>query len=96
MADIAERLCTHYLPLVDGWQVTTCADPGAVAALLPDIRPEFFWAPPELWEKLRVSVLARFDGSPERAAADRAAALAGIGLDHVRVAVVAAGRADLS
>ena len=46
MADIAERLCTHYLPLVYGWQVTTCADPGAVAALLPDIRPEFFWAPP--------------------------------------------------
>jgi long-chain acyl-CoA synthetase len=91
MADIAERLCTHYLPLVDGWQITTCADPSAVAALLPDIRPEFFWAPPELWEELRVSVLARFDGSPERAAADRGAALAGIGLEHVRVAVVGAG-----
>jgi long-chain acyl-CoA synthetase len=88
MADIAERLCAHYLPLVDGWQITTCADPGAVAALLPELRPEFLWALPELWEKLRGSVLARFDGSPERAAAERAAALAGVGLEHVRVAVV--------
>lgn len=91
MADIAERLCTHYLPLVDGWHTTTCADPGAVAALLPDIRPEFFWGPPDLWEELRVSVLARFEGRPERAVTDRAAALAGIGLEHVRVAVVGAG-----
>lgn len=90
MADIAERLCTHYLPIVHGWHVTTCADPGAVASLLPEIRPEFFWAPPALWERLRDSVLARFDGNPERAAADRAAALAGIGLEQVRTAIVAA------
>jgi hypothetical protein len=39
---------------------------------------------------LRDSVLARFDGNPERAAADRAAVLAGIGLQQVRIAIVAA------
>jgi long-chain acyl-CoA synthetase len=90
MADLAERLCAHYLPLVDGWQITTCADPVAVAALLPELRPDFLGAPPELWEELRGPVLARFDGSPERAAAKRAAALAGSGLEHIRVAVVGA------
>jgi long-chain acyl-CoA synthetase len=90
MSELGERLCAHYLPLVHGRPITTCADPGAVAALLPEIRPEIFWARPELWEQLRVSVLARFDASPERAAADRAAALAGVGLEHVRVAVVGA------
>jgi long-chain acyl-CoA synthetase len=90
MVGIAERLCTHYLPLVHGWHVTTCADPGAVRSLLPEIRPEFFWAPPALWETLRDSVLARFDGNPARAAADRAAVLAGIGLEQVRIAIVAA------
>ena len=90
MAGIAERLCTHYLPLVHGWQVITCANPDAVASLLPEIRPEFFWAPPALWERLRESVVARFDGNPERAAADRAAVLAGIGLDQLQSAIVAA------
>lgn len=89
MADIAERLCTHYLPLVHGWQVTTCADPNAVATVLGEIRPEFFSAPPAPWEKLRDSVLARFDGEPERAMADRGAALTAIGLDQLQCAVVA-------
>ena len=39
MAHIAERLCTDYLAIVHGWQVTTCADGRAVAALLPEVRP---------------------------------------------------------
>jgi long-subunit acyl-CoA synthetase (AMP-forming) len=90
LAGIAERLCTQYLPLAQGWQVTTCADPDAVAPLLPEIRPEFFWAPPALWERLRSSVLARFHGDTERAAADRAAVLAALGLEQVRIAIVAA------
>lgn len=90
IAGIAERLCTQYLPLAHGWHVTTCADPGVVAASLPEIRPEFFWAQPSLWEEMRASVLARFDGDAERAAADRAAVLAGLGLEQVRIAIVAA------
>jgi long-subunit acyl-CoA synthetase (AMP-forming) len=59
-------------------------------ALLPEIRPEFFWAPPVLWEAFRDSVLARFDGDPERAAADSAAVLARLGLEQVRIAIVGA------
>jgi long-chain acyl-CoA synthetase len=90
MADIAERCWTHYLPLTYGWQVTTCADPGAITTLLPEIRPEFFSAPPRLWDEVRASVLVRFDGEPERAAADSAAVLAGLGLEQVRIALVAA------
>jgi long-chain acyl-CoA synthetase len=90
MAGITERLCTHYLPLVHGWHLTTCPDPDAVASLLPEIRPEFFWAPPALWERLMHAVLAGFEGDRERAAADRAAVLAGIGLDQLRIAIVAA------
>jgi long-chain acyl-CoA synthetase len=90
IAGIAERLYTQYLPLVHGWQVTTFADPSLVAASLPDIRPEFFRAQPRLWEDMRASVLARFDGDAGRASTDRAAVLAGLGLEHLRVAIVAA------
>ena len=90
MAHIAERLCTHYLPSMLGWDVTTCADPRALGALLAEVRPQFFFSPPRMWEKLRASVLARFDGSVELAAADRDDVLRGLGLDQIQVAVVGA------
>ena len=32
MAHVAERLCTHYLPIVRGWQVRTCEDPRAIGS----------------------------------------------------------------
>jgi len=78
MAHIAERLVTHYLPLRLGWRVTTCADPRAIAALLPEVRPEVFFSPPRLWEKMRAASLAN-DLSP-----------AALGLDAVRVAITGA------
>lgn len=88
MAHIAERLCAHYLPLVHGWQITTCADPCGVTALLADIRPELLFAPPTRWKDLRASVLARFDGDAELAAMDTDAVLAGLGLEQLRAAIL--------
>ena len=70
--------------------VTTCADPRAVGALLTEVRPQFFFSPPRMWEKLRASVLARFDGNVELAAANSDAVLRGLGLDQLRIAVVGA------
>ncbi|HEX2309104.1 MAG TPA: AMP-binding protein [Vicinamibacterales bacterium] len=90
MAHIAERLCTHYVAIAHGWQVTTCADPRAVGTLLGDVRPHFFFSPPRMWEKLRAAVLARFDGNVELAAANSDAVLRGLGLDQLRIAVVGA------
>jgi long-subunit acyl-CoA synthetase (AMP-forming) len=78
MAHIAERLCTHYIPMRLGWSVTCLADPRRVAELLPDVRPQFFFSPPRLWEKLRAGALSR-DLS-----------LMQVGLDEVQVAVVGA------
>jgi long-subunit acyl-CoA synthetase (AMP-forming) len=90
MAHIAERLCTHYVAITHGWHVTTCADPRAVGALLTEVRPQFFFSPPRMWEKLRAAVLARFDGNVELAAANSDAVLRGLGLDELRIAVVGA------
>jgi long-chain acyl-CoA synthetase len=78
MAHIAERLVTHYLPLGLGWRVTTCADARAIGALLPEVRPELFFSPPRIWEKLRAASLTN-DLS-----------LAALGLDAVRVAITGA------
>ena len=88
MAHVAERLCTHYFPIVHGWSVTTCPNPKAIASLISEVRPEFFFSPPRLWEKLRAGVLAASGDVPEGDAA--AAALRAIGFDAVRVAIVGA------
>jgi long-subunit acyl-CoA synthetase (AMP-forming) len=78
MAHIAERLCTHYIPMLLGWSVTCLAEPAGIAVALPAVRPQFFFSPPRLWEKLRTAAVAR--DLP----------VATLGLDEVRVAVVGA------
>ena len=90
MAHIAERLVTHYLPIAHGWRVTTCDDARAIGTLLAEVRPEVFFSPPRLWEKLRAAALAKFDGDQSLAVAARDAVLARFGLDAVRVAIVGA------
>ena len=39
-AHIAERACSHYLPLMLGFTTTDCPDPRQVVAYLPEVRPE--------------------------------------------------------
>jgi long-chain acyl-CoA synthetase len=90
MAHIAERLLTQYLPIAHGWRVTTCADARTIGTLLPDVRPEVFFSPPRMWEKLRAGALAQFDGDDSRVVAASEAVRARFGLDAVRVAIVGA------
>ena len=85
MAHIAERLCTHYIPMHLGWTVTCLDDPRAIAGLLPEVRPQFFFSPPRLWEKLRAATIAKLGERP-----DGATALAALGLDEARVALTGA------
>jgi long-subunit acyl-CoA synthetase (AMP-forming) len=89
MAHIAERICTHYEPMLLGWQVTTCPDPRAVGEVLPQVRPGFFFSPPRLWEKLRAGVLTRLE-NPADAEGQAPAIRRQLGLDQVQVAVVGA------
>jgi long-chain acyl-CoA synthetase len=58
MAHIAERACTHYLPMTVGFSVVCCPSPSAVTQLLPRVRPHLFFSPPRLWEKLQASIAA--------------------------------------
>jgi long-subunit acyl-CoA synthetase (AMP-forming) len=85
MAHVAERLCTHYLPMHLGWNVTCLEDPRAIGRLLPDVRPQFFFSPPRLWEKLRAAAIARLGDRP-----GGTTTLAALGLDDVRVALTGA------
>jgi long-chain acyl-CoA synthetase len=85
MAHVAERLCTHYIPMALGWSVTCLAEPRRIVSVLPEVRPQFFFSPPRLWEKLRAATIAQFGAGPPASRVPTA-----LGFDQVRVAVVGA------
>src|SRR5258707_4844170 len=58
MARIAERVCSHYLPMAVGFTVVCCPNPAEVTRMLPRIQPRFFCSPPRLWEKIQASIAA--------------------------------------
>jgi long-chain acyl-CoA synthetase len=97
MAHVAERIFTHYLPAREGALVTPCPDPTQVGRYLAEVRPEAFFGPPRVFEKMRSGLLAALTATPESAQAWQqadSALLAGIrsriGLDACQVAFTGA------
>jgi long-subunit acyl-CoA synthetase (AMP-forming) len=74
-AHIAERAAHHYLPIVFGFEVTTCPDPKQIVAYLPAVRPHWFFAVPRIWEKLKAGLEAMLASQPEEQRAKVQAAL---------------------
>lgn len=77
-AGMAERITTHYVPLIYGGTVSFCDDTRLVAQALPKVSPHVFFAPPRFWEKLMGAIEAQWAGLPEseRAAVTQALAAA--------------------
>jgi long-subunit acyl-CoA synthetase (AMP-forming) len=75
-AHIAERAAHHYLPVVFGFSVTSCPDPRQVLAYLPEVRPNWFFAVPRIWEKLKSGLEAMIAQEPEEQRAQAEAAIA--------------------
>ena len=67
MAHIAERGCSHYLPMFVGFATTCCPDPRQVVAYLPEVRPSWFFAVPRIWEKLKAAIEAGIEGEEDAA-----------------------------
>ncbi len=64
-AHIAERAAHHYLPVAYGMTITCCEDPRQVVAYLPQVRPNWFFAVPRIWEKLKAGLEAMLAGQPD-------------------------------
>jgi len=75
-AHIAERAAHHYLPIVFAMTVTCCPDPRQILSYLPDVKPQWFFAVPRIWEKLRAGLESMISGLPDdqRQATERALA----------------------
>ena len=55
-AHMADRFTALYLQEFAGTQVSVVADPRAIAAALPDVRPTIWGAVPRIWEKLKAAI----------------------------------------
>jgi long-chain acyl-CoA synthetase len=65
MAHIAERACSHYLPMLLGFTTTCCPDPRQVVAYLPEVRPTWFFAVPRIYEKLKAAMEAGIEAEQD-------------------------------
>ncbi len=66
MAHIAERMSTHYLAAIGGYEVTTCPDPSQIAAYAGQVHPQIMFGVPRVWEKIYAGVQAALGADPEK------------------------------
>jgi long-chain acyl-CoA synthetase len=64
-AHIAERAAHHYIPMAYGLEITTCPNPREIAGYLPEVRPNWFFAVPRIWEKLKAGLEAMVAAQPD-------------------------------
>ncbi len=65
MAHIAERACSHYLPILLGFTATTCPDAREVIGYLPEVRPGWFFSVPRIWEKAKAALEAGIEAEQD-------------------------------
>jgi long-chain acyl-CoA synthetase len=85
MAHIAERACSHYLPMLLGFTTTCCPDARQVVAYLPEVRPTWFFAVPRIWEKLKAALEAGIAADQDAARKQATEWALGVGLRKVRL-----------
>jgi long-subunit acyl-CoA synthetase (AMP-forming) len=64
-AHIAERMAHHYIPVMYAGNVTCAPNPREVLSYLPQVRPNWFFAVPRIWEKLKAGLEAMQAAQPE-------------------------------
>ncbi|MCX8072454.1 MAG: AMP-binding protein [Candidatus Binatia bacterium] len=61
LAHIAERMAGYYLHLKSASTCYFCPNPQQIAEYLREVRPEFFFAVPRIWEKLHAGLVAAIE-----------------------------------
>lgn len=83
MAHVAERMFSHYVGLRTGSEVFFCSDLTAIGSYLLEVRPNIFFGPPRIWEKLWAAAQAIARGTPDPEGAELRRALE-VGLRALR------------
>ncbi|HUE26388.1 MAG TPA: AMP-dependent synthetase/ligase [Solirubrobacteraceae bacterium] len=66
-AHIAERMAHHYIPVIYAGTITCCPNPREIVSYLPQVHPNWFFAVPRIWEKLKAGLETMLAGQPEEA-----------------------------
>jgi long-subunit acyl-CoA synthetase (AMP-forming) len=74
-AHVAERNAHHYIPIVLGLEITICDSPSKIIEFLPEVNPNWFFAVPRIWEKLKAGLESKLADAPEEQAQAAKAAL---------------------
>jgi long-subunit acyl-CoA synthetase (AMP-forming) len=85
MAHIAERSCTHYLPILFGFTATCCQDARQVISYLPEVKPTWFFAVPRIFEKLKAAMEAGMEAEQDEERKKLAKHALEVGLKKVRL-----------
>jgi long-chain acyl-CoA synthetase len=64
-AHIAERMAHHYIPVIYAGNITCAPNPREVLSYLPAVRPNWFFAVPRIWEKLKAGLETMQAAQPE-------------------------------
>jgi long-chain acyl-CoA synthetase len=67
LAHIAERMAGHYLHIRAASACYFCPNPREIAQYLTDVRPQFFFAVPRIWEKLYNGLTTAIASTPDAA-----------------------------
>jgi long-subunit acyl-CoA synthetase (AMP-forming) len=91
-AHIADRWASHYqCSIVYGFTMTSIADPRAVLAQLPEVKPTLWGSVPRIWEKLKAGLEAQGITDPSGLPEEQKAAIrTKLGLDECEALVVGA------
>jgi long-subunit acyl-CoA synthetase (AMP-forming) len=83
-AHIAERMAHHYIPVIYAGTITVCPNPREVVSYLPQVHPNWFFAVPRIWEKLKAGLETMQASQPaeQREPVERALAAA---IERVRL-----------
>jgi long-chain acyl-CoA synthetase len=77
MAHIAERMSSHYLAGIAGFEVTTCPDPSLIGQYLREVHPQTMFGVPRVWEKIHAGIQAALSANDDaKARFDQAVAAA--------------------
>jgi long-chain acyl-CoA synthetase len=95
MAHIAERMSTHYLAVMGGYEVTDCPDAGQIAAYAREVRPQIIFGVPRVWEKIHAGVQAALGADPEKKAKFDEAVAAAIPISERRTLGTATAEDDV-
>ncbi len=65
MAHIAERMSSHYLAGIAGFEVTTCPDASLIGQYLREVHPQTMFGVPRVWEKIHAGIQAALSANDD-------------------------------